>query len=153
MAKNLVFNVLTGTLTEVDQTPEEIASMYPTLEQAQQAKINELTNVNNTLSTFKSSALGLAHTYLADSDATAKFNAEYTYVNSSSYDGSPILWYTVEEGGVSHTKAQFNQVWLDGRNYMSSNFSKWDSLVKQVKVITVTTTEQDAINKVNAISW
>lgn len=117
------------------------------LQDVQNAKIAQLTDFNQQASsTFQSSALGSVHTYLADDGAMGKLNGEYTFINSSAYDNSPINWYTVEEGGVIHTVAQFNQVWLDGRNHMADNFAKWDTLVKQVKACTT-------VDAVNAINW
>lgn len=125
-----------------------------TLNDVKQEKINVLTTINNSNITFTSSALGTVHTYLADDSAMAKFNAEYTYINSSSYDNSPILWYTLEEGGVNHTKDQFNQVWLEGRNFVANNFAKWDELVKKVKAITTDNQTLDqAIVQVKSIVW
>jgi hypothetical protein len=117
------------------------------LANAQQAKIAELTEAeSNANPTFVSSALGTSHTYLSDEKAMGKFNAEYAYVNSPAYDGQPIKWYTIEEGGVLHTKEQFNQVWLDGRSVFAASFDKWDRLVKQVKACTT-------VDQVNAIKW
>ena len=111
------------------------------------AKIAQLTDSETqTNGTFQSSALGSAHTYLSTNDAMAKFNAEYAFVNSAAYDGSPILWFTLEAGGVIHTKDQFNQVWLGGRNIIAANFAKWDSLVKQVQAAKIA-------GEVNAIVW
>lgn len=118
-----------------------------TLDDIKQSKITEITNAQqNADATFQSSALGSVHTYLSDEKAMGKFNAEYTYVNSSDYDGQPILWYTIEEGGVNHTKDQFNQVWLEGRNIIANNFKKWDSLVKEIKGCT-------SVDEVNTIAW
>lgn len=125
----------------------KIISKLKTLDELKQEKIAQLTeSEKNASATFTSSALGSVHTYLSDEVAMAKFNAEYTYVNGTDYDGQPILWYTLEEGGVEHTKDQFNQVWLEGRNYIANNFKKWDSLVKQVKACT-------SIDEVRAIVW
>lgn len=117
------------------------------LQDLQTAKIAQLTDFETKANeSFQSSALGTPHTYLSNSDAMGKFNAEYSFVNSAAYDGLPILWFTLEEGGVVHTKDEFNQVWLDGRNFIAANFSKWDSLVKQVKACTT-------VDEVNAIAW
>jgi hypothetical protein len=137
---------------DITQNPPVIvwdisAPIGASLEDVQNAKIAQLTEFEQQASaTFQSSALGSVHTYLSDEKAMGKFNAEYTFVNSAEYDGLPILWYTIEEGGVVHTKEQFNQVWLDGRNYIAANFNKWDSLVKQVKACT-------SVEQVNAIKW
>ncbi|MDP4268477.1 MAG: hypothetical protein Q8880_13720 [Bacteroidota bacterium] len=125
-----------------------------TLDSVKQAKINELSAINNANITFTSNTLGTVHTYLADDSAMAKFNAEYAFVNSDAYDNSPILWYTVEEGGVEHTKEQFNQVWLEGRTFVVTNFAKWDELVKKVKAInTDNQTISQAIAEVQSIVW
>jgi hypothetical protein len=113
----------------------------------QDAKIAQLTDLyEKATSTFTSSALGTVRTYLADDKSIGKFNAEYSYVNGPSYDGKDIKWYTVEEGGVLHNKDQFNQAWLDGRNYLAQMFEKWDSLTKQVKAA-------KTVDQVNSITW
>jgi hypothetical protein len=136
-----------GQILQADGTFITPAPPPPTLDDVKNAKIAELTAVNNSASaSFTSTALGTSHTYLSDADAMSKFNAEYTFVNGPDWDGQPILWFTIEEGGVEHTKDQFNQVWLDGRNHVATNFNKWDSLVKQVKACTT-------IDEVNSIVW
>lgn len=118
-----------------------------TLDETKADKISEITQAYQaTTQTFVSSALGSPHTYLTDDTSMNKFNAEYTFVNSASYDGSPINWFTVEQGGVIHTKDQFNQVWMDGRTKLTSAFDNWDSLVKQVKAAT-------DIPTIQAIAW
>jgi hypothetical protein len=137
----------TGFLGQVQQDDGTFINPPPTLGDVKNQKITELTNAEQQASsTFQSSALGSVHTYLSDEKAMAKFNADYAYVNSAEYDGQPILWFTLEEGGVKHTKEQFNQVWTDGRNFIAANFAKWDSLVKQVKACTT-------VDEVNAIKW
>lgn len=68
------------------------------------------------LKTFISSALGAPHTYLSDIEDMLLLNGEYTFTKSDDYDGKPIVWYTVEGGNIEHTKAQFVQVYLDGRS-------------------------------------
>lgn len=125
----------------------KLISTLKTLDDVKQDKIAELAECErNASATFTSTALGSSHTYLSDEMAMSKFNAEFTFVNSALYDNSPINWFTLEEGGVIHTKDQFNQVWLDGRNQISTNFNKWDRLVKQVKQCT-------SIPDVLAIAW
>lgn len=142
-----VLNVTTGEYYYEDVTD----SVYSiSIDEVKQVKIQEITDsYHSSTQTFQSSALGTLYTYLADDASMSKFNAEYTYINSTSYGSEPILWYTVEAGGVNHTKDQFNQVWLDGRTTMSNAFSKWDSLVKQVSSYT----SDNDINTVLAISW
>lgn len=118
-----------------------------TLLEAQKQQIAVLTSAyENSTQVFVSSALGSTHTYLADDTSMGKFNAEYTFINGNTYDGSSINWYTVEQGGVIHTKEQFNQVWMDGRNYLANQFNKWDSLVKQINTCA-------DVNSVQVISW
>jgi hypothetical protein len=118
-----------------------------TLDETKADKRTEITQLYQAATqTFQSSALGSSHTYLADDTSMGKFNAEYTFINSASYDNSNINWYTVEQGGVVHTKDQFNQVWLDGRSYLTSMFNKWDTLMKQINACT-------DIASVQAITW
>lgn len=140
--KQLLVNAQTGLTTIVD-----VPDVTLSLAEAQMQQINHITAQYQTSIQFiQSSALGTVHTYLADDTSMAKFNAEYTYANGSSYDGGTINWYTVENGGTSHTKTQFNQVWMDGRNYLSNQFNKWDSLVKQINAC-------KDVASVQAITW
>lgn len=153
LAETIVDGEIESEIGEIDQIRQADGSFItpvpppPTLDDIKNAKIAQLTDFNNQSSlTFTSYALGSVHTYLADDGAMGKFNAKYAFVNNVIYDNSPINWYTIEEGGVIHTKDQFNQVWLDGQNYINVNFNKWDSLVKQVKACTT-------VEQVNAIVW
>lgn len=142
MAKEYVHNALTGELTIVDAPDTDLP-----LDEVKQYQISVVTrDYQQTTQAFVSSATKTQHTYLADINSMAKFNAEYTYVNGPDYSGEDILWLTVEAGGVLHTKDQFNRVWSDGRNYMSSMFERWDNLVKQINACT-------DISSVQAINW
>jgi hypothetical protein len=87
------------------------------LEQYKQDKINLLSGIAaEALQTFKSSALGIDHTYLSSSDDMALIHGEYTYLKSDDYLGDLPEWYTIETGNnVEHTKIQFIQVFLDAR--------------------------------------
>lgn len=145
MAKQRVFHVLSGEVELVD-----IPDILPTLSEAQQHKVTEITQAyQQATQTFTSEALGRACTYLSDTTSMAKFDSEHYYVNSSDYDGSPVLWYTQETGGVAHTKDQFNQAWKDGRTALRDAFNKWDSLAKQISAYT----SEDDVPTVLAITW
>jgi hypothetical protein len=136
-----------GLLGQIHQSDGSFITPSLTLEGIKEQKIVELTNFyKQSIATFKSSALGSMYTYLADDTSIGKFNAEYSFINSNAYDGSPVNWFTVELGGAMHTKNQFIQAWLDGRSLLASQFDKWDNLVKQVKL--ATTSEE-----VNGIVW
>lgn len=135
------YNPLTGEVLKYNSTDTIV------LQDAISHKIAELTYIyRSIISTFQSSATGTTYTYIADDNSMGKFNAEYTFINGASYDGSSINWLTVESGGVVHTKAQFNQVWLDGRNYVASQFNHYDSLVKKVQACI-------DVASVQAITW
>lgn len=104
--------------------------------------------------TFKSSALGTVHTYLADEKSMNYLNAEYSFVKSSDYDNGSIDWYTVEAGFVTHSGTQISQVFLDGRTYIKEQKTvKLKLLFEQVEGITITTDLQTALNEVEAIIW
>lgn len=118
-----------------------------TLDQTKTDKISQITSAyQNATQTFTSSALGTVHTYLADNMSMSKFNGKHYEINTSSYSGADINWYTVEYDGVMHTVAQLNQVWSDGNKALTDAFNKWDALVKQVKACT-------DITSVQAITW
>ncbi|TVY09978.1 hypothetical protein [Paenibacillus cremeus] len=143
--KSANFDALTGEVTYVDAPVNTLS-----LSEAQTQQITLITNdYRRATQTFQSSALGSVFTYLADDTSLGKFNAEYAYVNSTDYDGLPILWYTLEQGGVNHTKDQFCQVWKDGRLYLRDKFNKWDTLVKQIK----SNTKESDVPTVMAITW
>lgn len=142
LSKQIIVDTQTNTIEIVD-----VLDIIPSLDIEKQSKITEITQLyQKSTQTFSSSALGSPHTYLADDTSMGKFNAEYTFINGNAYDGSSINWYTVEQGGVIHTKEQFNQVWTDGRTYLSNQFNKWDSLVKQINTCA-------DVNSVQVISW
>lgn len=140
--------------TETDFNAVVLNTKPDPLSVAQTQKINEITSAyQQSTATFQSSATGTMYTYLADDTSMNKFNAKHYEVNTATYDGSDVNWYTEEEGGVLHKVSQFNQVWADGSKVLTDAFNRWDAMVKQIKAITVTTTEQDAINQVNAFTW
>lgn len=117
------------------------------LQIAKESKLSEINAASDeTLQTFQSSALGTPHTYLAGTNDMILLAAEYSFLKGDDYDGQPVLWYTVEEGNVSHTKAQFIQAYLDGRNHVAS--TKYHRATLEYQVNSGTTTEQ-----VNAIVW
>lgn len=114
---------------------------------AKQNKLSDLqTKCNNALSTFTSSALGTVHTYLSGQSDMLLIEAEDRYMNSADWDGLPVLWYTIESGDVSHSKAQMHQVYIDGRNNVQTVKYKMKNLVAQVNAATTAA-------QVSAIVW
>lgn len=114
---------------------------------AKQNKLAELTaKCTASLATFVSAALGTSHTYLSGQLDMLLIEAEDRYMNSTDYDGLPVLWYTLENSDVNHTKAQMHQVYLDARNNVQTVKYKMKNLAGQV---------QSAITAadVNAIVW
>lgn len=141
------FSLIGKKFDSSSQTFADVPLPPKTLDQIKADKRDEITRDYQTATqTFQSSALGSIHTYLSDDTSMSKFNAEYVYINSSSYDESAINWFTVENGGAIHTKDQFNQVWADGRVYLTAMFNKWDDLIKQINAATDEATVQ-------AITW
>lgn len=118
-----------------------------TLDEYKKLKLDELNAAcEQALRTFQSSALGTVHTYLSETDDMLLLNGEYSYVKGDDYDGLPIKWYTVEAGNVDHTKAQFVQVYLDGRRNVATNKYHRAALEAQVTAAT------DRAG-VNAVVW
>jgi hypothetical protein len=114
---------------------------------AKQAKIAELRQaLTNSIATFQSSALGTPHTYLADEKSMTLLAAEYSYVTSPAYDGQPTPWYTKEEGRVLHTGEQIQQLFIDGRAHVKTQYAHYDDLVAQAK-------SANNIDQINSISW
>lgn len=114
---------------------------------AKQNKLAELqSKCNAALATFQSSALGTLHTYLSGTADMILLNGEYSFVSGPDYDNLPIIWYTVENGNVSHNKAQFVQVYLDGRKHVADSKYKFASLEAQVGAATT-------VSQVSAILW
>lgn len=120
----------------VDKLPEVKATKIAQLEAA------EMTY----LQTFASNALGTVHTYLSDLKGMTILNGQYAYIKSADYKGELLPYYTVEEGLVDHTAAQFTQVWLDGMAKVKAASVKLDGLIKQVMAATT-------VAQVNAINW
>lgn len=126
-----------ATSTIIFNTDEQL----PILEIVKQRKVAELKNAESeALRTFKSSALGAEHTYLSELEDMVLLNGEYSFVKSDDFDNQPILWYTVEAGNITHTTAQFIQVYLDGRSNVQS--IKYHHTSKLATVI-VAKTEED----------
>jgi hypothetical protein len=91
------------------------------LEIAKAVKNAELESAyNQTTSFIQSSALGTPHTYVirnGNDDYSAFFNSQFQFILSTYYDGSPFMWFTLENGDVSHTKDQFAQVYTEIHNH------------------------------------
>jgi hypothetical protein len=104
--------------------------------------------------TFQSSALGSVHTYLADSRSMMLLSADYAYMKGSDYDGNPELWYTIENGKVSHTGAQLCQVFLNGRKWLKDCTAKKDSLESQIDAVQIENEDlTTALSQVSAFVW
>lgn len=133
--------IIDGNITEKDNIYEL------QLNNAKNNKILEIESASNgQLKSFISSALGTLHTYLSDNEAMILFSGEYAFVKSDDYDGNLIPWYTVEENYIMHTKEQFIQVYLDGRNALQINKLKKKDLLQQIENAT-------SIEEVNNINW
>ncbi len=131
-----------GTLGDLVILPVEI-----TLDVAKSRKLAELRDDEAAaLATFKSSALGTEHTYLSGLTDMLLLAGEYSFVKGSDYDGQPILWYTVEDGNVSHTAAQFITAYLDGRTNVQT--VKYHRASLEATALAATT-----IDAVNAVVW
>lgn len=117
------------------------------LADAQKAKTASLAASRDAAcSTFTSAALGTSHTYLSGESDMVKLAGEYAYVKGSDYKNENIMWWTQENGRVSHTGAQFIQVYLDARTNEVNQYAHYDSLVSQVNAATT-------VSAVDAIIW
>jgi hypothetical protein len=83
------------------------------------------------VSGFKSSALGVEHTYPSDMEAQANFN---TIMNRFIIDSNftSVAFKTLDAGYLSHTKGQFFQVFEDGHNYGAQQIQHLNELKVQV---------------------
>jgi hypothetical protein len=153
----LVYDVNTETLVQVGYTVEvtQVVKNYQVIEIGldiiKQRKLDELKSLEITnLATFKSSALGTEHTYLSRASTTDMLliSDEYHFIIGPLYDNVLPIWYTVESGNVSHTIAQFTQVYLDARTNVKTVKYHRSALEYQVSLATT-----DSTAKVDAIIW
>jgi hypothetical protein len=104
------------------------------------ARTNKLAEIQTAagvaLQTFISAALGTTHTYLCGTNDMLLIEAEDRYMQGPDWDGQNILWYTLENGDVEHTKAQIHQVYLDGRAAVQRKKYTAKNLVTQVESAT-----------------
>lgn len=115
-------------------------------------KLAELQNAAMTaLATFQSTALGTMHTYLSGITDMIYLESEDRFMNSADYDNQPILWYTVENGDVSHSKEQIHSVYLDGRSAVQNKKYKVKSTLAQIQ----TATDVASVNAIDiaGIDW
>jgi hypothetical protein len=110
-----LYKIVNGILTL--RTEEEMFDLV----QYRNDKIDLLSSIaNGALQTFKSSALGSEHTYLSGMSDMLLLTGEYTYIKGDDYQGENPLWYTLENGNLEHTKAQFVQIYLDCRTHVQT---------------------------------
>lgn len=101
------------------------------------------------LAGFVSSALGTPHTYSFDYQAQIRFSGELAAINDPTFTDTTAPWNTKENGYLSHTLAQFRQLFKDGQTWTKTNMGKYFTLKGQVLAITDPTKNAD----VNAIVW
>lgn len=94
---------------------------------------------------FTSSALGVAHTYPSDLQAMIFFNATMNRFNNDSTFTS-VDQKTLDAGYLTHTKAQFIQVFNDGHAFGVMQDTKLANLKAQADAATT-------VSAVNAITW
>ena len=134
--------ILNWTASVPQPTQQQLDSAW--LIVARNLKIDELrASYQNAISgTFASSALGVAHTYLAV-QAQENYNSEvHRYLIDPTYTST--LVDTVDAGLLSHTKTQFFQVFMDGHDFVISQRVKLDNYITQVS--TATETQLSTIN-------
>lgn len=94
------------------KTAAELFQIYQNQKIAQLAAIYEQTLANG----FTSSALGVAHTYPADTEARNNFNVTVLrFLTDPTY--TTTNFKTLDAGFLAHTKDQFFQVFADGHNF------------------------------------
>jgi hypothetical protein len=137
------YHIDLGTKTIIFNTSPAV----PILDIIKQRKIAEFNSIeDNALLTFKSSALGVEHTYLSAMSDMLLLTGEYAFVKGDDFDNQPILWYTVENGNMSHTAAQFIQIYLDCRTNVQT--IKYHRAILTAQVNACTTQAQ-----VESIVW
>lgn len=96
---------------------------------------------------FPSSALGVQHTYPSDEEAQRNFHSELDRINlDPTY--TTILFKTLDAGYLSHTVAQFKQVFIDGHTFGREQVTHLNDLKSKVDDPSVTTPTQ-----LDAITW
>lgn len=113
----------------------------------QQLKINSLRNScsQTILSGFTSNALGAVYTYDCDPESQRNLIGTMLKMTNDSTITS-ISWKTIENGYTNHTRAQFQQVFADGFNFIENNRYKYRD--KKAQVLAATTE-----GEINAITW
>lgn len=118
-----------------------------TLDDAKIKKLKQLAQMRDTqISTsFQSLALGTLHTYNFSSSAQSDFRGKGLLL-SLNPSISSVMWATLENGFVQHSREQFIQVITDGGAHEETLKFKYFQLENQVNSSTT-------IESVNAITW
>jgi hypothetical protein len=96
---------------------------------------------------FTSSALGVEHTYSSVLTDEIWYNATKNRFDIDAAFAS-VDWKTIDAGYLTHTKAQFQQVFIDGHAFGNSQIAHRNDLNKTVDDPTT-----DTVEKVKAITW
>jgi hypothetical protein len=138
---------LIGKVRQADGTFVKPEPPAPTLEDIKKSKLAELQAARDAAiyTSFQSSALGSPKTYNYNREAYENFRGEAILLNLDPTIDT-VLWATVEDGFVTHTRAQFVQVLKDGAAHEKNVKMKYYQLEAQVNAATT-------IDEVNAITW
>lgn len=94
---------------------------------------------------FKSSALGVEHTYFSDQNSMIYFNATYNrFANDPTF--ITVDWITADSGYLAHNKEQFIQVYHDGHDYGIQQEEHLKQLISDVS-------NAVDVSSVNVITW
>jgi predicted glutamine amidotransferase len=146
-------------LYHIDPTTESIVwttKHNGTLADAKTQKLAQLAQFRDDAiySSFTSSALGTTKTYNYSQKAASDFRGRALML-SLNPSTATVMWATLEDGFIEHTREQFIQVCTDGDAHQTTLEMHYYQLEDQVNAIVVndTTTEDQAIAQVDAITW
>jgi hypothetical protein len=118
-----------------------------TLDDAKKQKLAQLAYFRDQeiYTSFQSSALGTTKTYSYSREAYENFRGKAIMLNLNP-NISSVIWATIEDGFIEHTRDQFITVINDGAAHEETLKMKYYNLEAQVNAATT-------VDEVNAIVW
>jgi hypothetical protein len=116
-------------------TSTRVLNLIPSisLDELKKRKLQELKRFRDRdiYSSFKSTALGVERTYNYDREAYDNFGRKATLI-SLDQTIDTVVWSTIEDGFITHTRQQFIQVVRDGSDHETNVKMKYWILENQV---------------------
>jgi hypothetical protein len=116
---------------------ETDATLLQYAKDAKKAELNKKCDLT-IMGGFTSSALGAPHTYSSVLTDEIWYNATKNRFDIDATFTS-VDWKTIDAGYLTHTKAQFQQVFIDGHAYGNNQIAKLNNLKAQVDSATTQT--------------